>query len=117
MCNYVFEYDAPRAAAGAASAPASPLMIPILIALAVAGAVLTLSVVKLPARHDGFPLGLVLTFGGLFSVTGAVANWSWFMMARRARLVTMLLSRTGARLFYALLGGLLLGAGLDMGLT
>ena len=48
--------------------------------------------------------GLLLILAGLFSVAGASFDWEWFMNHRKARLFTKLLGRTGARIFYGLLG-------------
>jgi hypothetical protein len=52
--------------------------------------------------------------GGLFALAGAIANWSWFFGSFRARLPVLLLGRTGARGFYALIGGALTGAGVAL---
>ena len=47
---------------------------------------------------------------GLFSLLGAIFNWDWFMNNRRARIIVTLFKRTGARIFYGLLGtGLIVG--------
>ena len=50
------------------------------------------------------PMGLFLVFAGLFSVAGGVFNWEWFMTHRKARFMTAILTRTGARIFYIALG-------------
>ncbi len=50
------------------------------------------------------PIGLLLVFAGLFSVAGGVCNWEWFMTHRKARFMTAILTRTGARIFYIALG-------------
>ncbi|MEW6535052.1 MAG: immunity 17 family protein [Candidatus Auribacterota bacterium] len=49
-------------------------------------------------------MGLILVFAGLFSIAGAVFDWDWFMTHRKARLLVKLLTRNGARVFYAVLG-------------
>ncbi len=41
---------------------------------------------------------------GVYSVTGAVCNWDWFMNHRSAAIPVALLTRTGARLFYIAVG-------------
>ena len=41
---------------------------------------------------------------GLFMTLAAVMNWDWFMESRRARMMSRLLTRNGARAFYAILG-------------
>lgn len=48
--------------------------------------------------------GLFLVAAGLFSVTSAVLDWEWFMNSRKARFMSALLSRNGARIFYVILG-------------
>ncbi len=50
-------------------------------------------------------MGLFFVAIGLFAICAAVYNWDWFMNHRKARLFVALLSRTGARIFYMLLGG------------
>ena len=61
---------------------------------------------------------LILIGAGLFSIVASAADWDWFMNHRKARFFVKILGRTGARIFYALLGvfissiGLLIGAGL-----
>jgi len=55
------------------------------------------------------PQLLILSLVGLFSMAGGLFDWNWFMTSRRARLFVKLLGRTGARIFYVLLGlGLLI---------
>jgi hypothetical protein len=55
--------------------------------------------------------GLVLVACGLFSVVAASQDWDWFMNHRKARLFVALFGRTGARLFYAGLGAVLMALG------
>jgi hypothetical protein len=50
------------------------------------------------------PLGLLLIAAGAFSISGAVFDWDWFINSRKAWLFVTLFGRTGARIFYALLG-------------
>ena len=45
--------------------------------------------------------------GGLFAILGSIFNWDFFFENRRAQLFMDLLGRTGARIFYVLLGLLL----------
>ncbi len=56
-------------------------------------------------------LTLFLLCGGLFSLAAAVLNWHWFYQHPKAALVTLLLGRMGARVFYGLLGLALAGVG------
>ena len=46
----------------------------------------------------------ILILIGIFALCGAVFDWDWFMNNRKARFFVSLLGRTGARIFYALLG-------------
>jgi hypothetical protein len=47
-----------------------------------------------------------LLFGGIgiYSIVAAATDWEWFMTHRSASLPVWLLGRTGARLFFVLLG-------------
>lgn len=60
---------------------------------------------------------LFVIVAGLFSIAGAVFDWDWFMNNRRARIIVDSLGRTGARVFYFVLGvaivvvGILLSTG------
>jgi hypothetical protein len=49
-------------------------------------------------------VGLLLVGVGLFTLAGAVFDWDWYMNNHRARLVVRLIGRTGARVFYSLIG-------------
>jgi hypothetical protein len=51
-------------------------------------------------------------FGGLFSLTGAVLDWEWFITNYKAAVFVRILGRNRARLFYALLGLFLIALGL-----
>jgi hypothetical protein len=48
---------------------------------------------------------------GGFALAGSICDWDWFMNARKARFMVALLTRTGARIFYALLGLIILTLG------
>jgi hypothetical protein len=50
------------------------------------------------------PLGLLIVTPGLFCAAGGIFNWEWFMNHRKARFICAMLTRTGARIFYVLLG-------------
>lgn len=62
--------------------------------------------------------GVIFVANGIFSLRGATFNWDWFMNNSRARFFVRILTRTGARIFYALLGcgfivfGILLAMGI-----
>jgi len=57
-------------------------------------------------------MGIIAILVGLFTLGGAIGNWDWFMNNRRVRFVVAILSRTGARIFYGLLGALFIVLGL-----
>lgn len=48
---------------------------------------------------------------GAFSLLASVLNWQFFMNHRKARFISRLLGPTGTRVFYALLGLLLIVLG------
>ena len=48
---------------------------------------------------------------GLFSLVCAVMNWDWFMNHRKAKFMISLLGKTGARIFYSILGLFICSAG------
>jgi Immunity protein 17 len=50
------------------------------------------------------PLGLLIIGVGVFALAGSICDWDWFMNARKARFMVAILTRNGARIFYALLG-------------
>lgn len=50
------------------------------------------------------PIGLIFIAAGLFSICGAAFDWDWFINSRKARFFVATFGRTGARVFYALLG-------------
>ena len=57
-------------------------------------------------------IGLIFTFVGLFSLAGGVLDWNWFMNHYRSRFMTHVLGRSGARIFYSVLGIALVVLGL-----
>lgn len=56
-------------------------------------------------------LWIFCLFGGLLGIAAAAGNWDWFFAHPKARRFVALIGRRGARVFYGLLGGLLLLAG------
>ncbi len=50
------------------------------------------------------PVGLILIAVGLFSLVGGLFNWNWFMNTRRARALVRSIRPVGARVFYIVLG-------------
>jgi hypothetical protein len=59
-------------------------------------------------------MGWILMAAGLFSISGAVMDWDWFMENRKAKLWTTLFGRNGARIFYGILGVAIVIAGVLM---
>lgn len=49
---------------------------------------------------------------GLFSIAGAIFNWEWFFQNNKARPFVRLFGRQGARVFYAVLGLVILAISL-----
>ena len=50
------------------------------------------------------PAGLIIVAAGVFSICGAIFDWDWFINSRKARFFVSILGRTGARIFYGVLG-------------
>ena len=51
---------------------------------------------------------------GVFAILGAALDWGFFMNNRKAQLIVSLFGRTGARIFYCLLGTFLVVLGVLM---
>lgn len=49
-------------------------------------------------------VSLILILCGLFSISGAIGNWDWFMEGSKGKFWVKLLGRGGARAFYFILG-------------
>ena len=54
---------------------------------------------------------IILVFAGLYAVIGAIGNWDWFMENRKAIRWVKLIGRDKARVFYILLGTVLIVIG------
>ena len=50
------------------------------------------------------PMGILFIAVGLLSMGGSLFEWNFFMNHPKARFMTTLLTRTGARIFYILTG-------------
>jgi hypothetical protein len=111
-CNYVFEYEGAKHSIGVASGQVRGIV----LIVAIAAACLAGYLVNDAASHDRPrpELGLLLVPVGAFSVAGAWFGWGWFLAARRARLLVAIFGAAGARIFYALIGGGLAGAGVGL---
>lgn len=53
---------------------------------------------------------LVILAGG-FTLLGGVLDWDWIMNSRRARMFVALFGRQGARIFYVILGVIIMLVG------
>jgi hypothetical protein len=117
VCGFTFVFEArPElpAEGGAESSQRSGALALALVAGLVGVAMGLLFGTHHIAREDRrAELGLLLVPIGLFAASGGIFGWSWFLENRRARLFVMLLGRTGARVFYGVLGGALIGLGLS----
>ncbi|NDV55805.1 hypothetical protein D0T51_08720 [Parabacteroides sp. 52] len=60
---------------------------------------------------DYFCMGLFL-FAGLFSLLASCLNWEWFFTTQKSEYIVRTLGRSGARIFYGLLGVALITCGL-----
>ena len=56
--------------------------------------------------------GLVFAGMGVFIMGSAILDWNYFMTHPKARPITALFGRNGARIIYALLGAVFVGLGL-----
>ncbi len=65
------------------------------------------------------PAGLILVSAGVFSILGGVFGWDFFINNGKAKPFVYLFGRTGARLFYVLLGLLIVvfGTMITMGIV
>lgn len=52
---------------------------------------------------------------GVFSIAGAIFDWDWFMNHHRARFFVNLFGRGGARMFYVVLGCLIIALSVTSG--
>lgn len=49
-------------------------------------------------------LGIILILAGVFTVTGAICNWDFFMNSFKSRFWVKLLGRNKTRIFYGIVG-------------
>lgn len=57
-------------------------------------------------------LVLILCLVGGFCILSSVLNWDWFFNDRKARVIVAIFGRTGARIFYILMGTAIIVGGL-----
>ncbi|MDE2509346.1 MAG: hypothetical protein KGM43_19260 [Planctomycetota bacterium] len=67
-------------------------------------------------QHKDQIVGMVMLLGGVFTVAGALSNWSWYWNSRRARALTRLIGVPAARVLYLVLGLVLSSVGVALGL-
>ena len=48
--------------------------------------------------------GVLILLVGLFVMASAVKNWDWYFNHRRACFIAMIFGRQGARIFYGIIG-------------
>ena len=51
----------------------------------------------------------IFALAGITSLLAALLNWDWFFTARNAQLIVRNVGRTRARLFYGILGIIIIG--------
>jgi Immunity protein 17 len=61
-------------------------------------------------------VALLCIGAGAFCLAASSQNWDWFFNNWRARIVSSIFGRGGARIFYGMLGGFLVVLGLFIGL-
>ncbi|EJX07016.1 hypothetical protein, membrane [gut metagenome] len=54
---------------------------------------------------------------GLFTLLAALCNWDWFFTSHNSQFIVSNVGRPRARVFYAVLGGLMMGTGIYFFLT
>ena len=57
----------------------------------------------------------VLVAAGAFCILGAVQDWDWFLESRKARIWVSMFGRGGARVFYGILGAVIVAIGVGLG--
>jgi uncharacterized membrane protein YidH (DUF202 family) len=50
------------------------------------------------------PIGLLVIAGGLFTAGCGIFDWQWVMTSRQGRRLSTMITRTGARVFYVVVG-------------
>lgn len=55
--------------------------------------------------------GLIFVFAGLFSMAAVIFEWEWFMNHHKTQFLIRIAGRTGAKIFYGLLGAFLTAIG------
>lgn len=55
---------------------------------------------------------ILFILAGTFSVLASVKNWDWYFNNRKAQPFVRIFGRTGARIFYTLIGVMIMGIGI-----
>ncbi len=55
---------------------------------------------------------IIIIACGIFSLLGAVNNWDWFFNNYKAQPFVKIIGRTGARIFYGILGAVIIVLGI-----
>ena len=63
-----------------------------------------LPLIPVLAMSEERVIAIVMVLVGVFAISGAAFDWDFFMNSRKARFLTRLIGRQGARIFYGLLG-------------
>lgn len=58
--------------------------------------------------NENILVAILVVAGGVLSIVASIFNWNWFFENRRAYIFNKILGRTGARIFYNVLGIILL---------
>lgn len=46
----------------------------------------------------------IFVIAGLITIAGSILNWDWFFESRKVRIINSLFGRTAARVFYIIIG-------------
>lgn len=117
LCNYTFEYERPSRPSLRSGRRASPVgwQGSTNLGIAVAAGVVALLYMRTQKLTESqASVGFLLVPIGLFAIAGAQFGWRFFMGSRRASKFVFLFGHAGARMFYAALGGLLVGCGIAL---
>ena len=67
--------------------------------------------VRRGAPGDDVPLAIMAWVAGTFTIVAAIADWEWFFSHPKARFFVDRFGRSGARVFYVILGLMLVVLG------
>ena len=55
---------------------------------------------------------VLFILAGVFSFVASIKNWDWYFNNRKAKPFVRIFGRTGARIFYTLIGIFIMGVGI-----